>query len=138
MERTPAGLRERGCSTGFERSRRSPARRSRTLGDLGIEPGFAKTPTGARRTAPEIADFLPREARLVADELTDAGRDARLLVLGGDCTAHAGAMAGLRRAHLGGRIGLAWFDAHGDFNTPDITPSGNVWGMPSGDDLRPR
>ena len=25
---------------------------------------------------------------------------------------------------------LAWFDAHGDFNTPDTTPSGNVWGMP--------
>lgn len=28
------------------------------------------------------------------------------------------------------RIALAWFDAHGDFNTPDTTPSGNVWGMP--------
>ncbi len=28
------------------------------------------------------------------------------------------------------RLGLAWFDAHGDFNTPDTTPSGNVWGMP--------
>jgi arginase len=25
---------------------------------------------------------------------------------------------------------MAWFDAHGDFNTPDTTPSGNVWGMP--------
>ena len=30
----------------------------------------------------------------------------------------------------GDRLGLAWFDAHGDFNTPETTPSGNVWGMP--------
>ena len=52
------------------------------------------------------------------------------LVLGGDCTSHAGALAGIRRARPGIRLGLAWFDAHGDFNTPDTTPSGNVWGMP--------
>ena len=54
----------------------------------------------------------------------------RLLVLGGDCTAHAGAMAGLRAARPDARFAIAWFDAHGDFNTPDTTPSGNVWGMP--------
>ncbi len=51
-------------------------------------------------------------------------------MLGGDCTSHAGALAGIRRARPGIRLGLAWFDAHGDFNTPDTTPSGNVWGMP--------
>jgi arginase len=28
------------------------------------------------------------------------------------------------------RIGLVWFDAHGDFNTPQTTPSGNLGGMP--------
>ena len=54
----------------------------------------------------------------------------RLLILGGDCTAHAGAMAGLRAARPDARYAIAWFDAHGDFNTPDTTPSGNVWGMP--------
>ena len=37
---------------------------------------------------------------------------------------------GIRRARPDIRLGLAWFDAHGDFNTPDTTPSGNVWGMP--------
>jgi arginase len=56
--------------------------------------------------------------------------DGRLLILGGDCTAHAGAMAGLRAARPAARLAIAWFDAHGDFNTPDTTPSGNVWGMP--------
>ena len=64
------------------------------------------------------------------DVPTQPVQPARLLILGGDCTAHAGALAGLRRARPEGRIALAWFDAHGDFNTPDTTPSGNVWGMP--------
>ena len=59
-----------------------------------------------------------------------AGDAARLFIVGGDCTAHAGAMAGLRAADPGRRLAIAWFDAHGDFNTPDTTPSGNVWGMP--------
>jgi arginase len=36
----------------------------------------------------------------------------------------------LRRHRPGRRLALAWFDAHGDFNTPATTPSGNVWGMP--------
>ena len=53
-----------------------------------------------------------------------------LFVIGGDCTSHAGAMAGIRRARPGIRLGICWFDAHGDFNTPATTPSGNVWGMP--------
>jgi arginase len=28
------------------------------------------------------------------------------------------------------RIALVWFDAHGDLNTPETSPSGNLWGMP--------
>jgi arginase family enzyme len=74
-----------------------------------------------------IAEYLPREAAMVAAAVA-AGE--RLLVLGGDCCAHAGAMAGLRRAAPARRLAIAWFDAHGDSNTPDTTPSGHVWGMP--------
>ena len=55
---------------------------------------------------------------------------ARLLVLGGDCTTHSGTMAALKRRSPGARFAIAWFDAHGDFNIPETTPSGNVWGMP--------
>ena len=59
-----------------------------------------------------------------------AGADARLLLLGGDCTSHTAAMAGLKRRSPKARLAIAWFDAHGDFNIPTTTPSGNVWGMP--------
>jgi len=52
----------------------------------------------------------------------------RPLVLGGCCCAHVGAVRGLAARH--GRIGVVWFDAHGDLNTPESSPSGNAWGMP--------
>jgi len=52
----------------------------------------------------------------------------RPLVLGGCCCAHIGAVEGL--AARSNSIGLVWFDAHGDLNTPETSPSGNLWGMP--------
>jgi arginase len=52
----------------------------------------------------------------------------RPLVLGGCCCAHVGAARGLAERY--GRIGVIWFDAHGDLNTPATSPSGNLWGMP--------
>lgn len=57
-----------------------------------------------------------------------AALPARPLVLGGCCCAHVGAVEGL--AAREGRLGLVWLDAHGDLNTPETSPSGNLWGMP--------
>ena len=34
----------------------------------------------------------------------------------------------LARRH--GRVAVVWLDAHGDLNTPESSPSGNLWGMP--------
>jgi arginase family enzyme len=65
------------------------------------------------------------------EEQTEALAQAlptRPLVLGGCCCAHVGAVRGL--AARGGRLGLVWLDAHGDLNTPETSPSGNLWGMP--------
>jgi arginase len=52
----------------------------------------------------------------------------RPLVLGGCCCAHVGAVEALAARH--GRIALVWLDAHGDLNTPETSPSGDLWGMP--------
>ena len=53
------------------------------------------------------------------------------LILGGDHSIAVGTVAGVTQAGSGGRgdIGLLWFDAHADMNTPETTPSGNVHGM---------
>jgi len=52
----------------------------------------------------------------------------RPLVLGGCCCAHVGAVRGL--VGRVDRLAVVWLDAHGDLNTPETSPSGNLWGMP--------
>jgi arginase len=76
---------------------------------------------------PEVAvveaGSLAEQARQVAAALPELP-----LVLGGCCCSHVGAVEGL--AARGDRLALVWFDAHGDLNTPETSPSGNAWGMP--------
>ena len=50
------------------------------------------------------------------------------LILGGEDSVLMGLIEGLKRG-LKKRIGLIYFDAHGDFNTPETTPSGLIGGM---------
>jgi arginase len=50
------------------------------------------------------------------------------LVLGGDHSIAMGTVAGL--LDVWGDVGVLWIDAHGDINTPETTPSGNIHGMP--------
>jgi arginase len=57
-----------------------------------------------------------------------AGLPARPLVLGGCCCAHVGAIRSLAARHE--RLAVVWLDAHGDLNTPETSPTGNLWGMP--------
>ena len=54
------------------------------------------------------------------------------LVLGGDHSQAIGTISGVAE-HYQARnqeIGVIWFDAHTDMNTPDTSPSGNIHGMP--------
>lgn len=51
--------------------------------------------------------------------------------LGGDHSISMGSVSGVARwcAERGQELFVLWFDAHGDFNTPGISPSGNLHGM---------
>jgi arginase len=77
----------------------------------------------------EITSTCAKEAELVVKTLT-AGKVP--LVLGGDHSIAVGTVSGVaefyRRQNQ--KIGLIWFDAHSDINTPSSSPSGNVHGMP--------
>jgi arginase len=130
QEQTPVRLRELGLLELLAARPGLGGAALRDAGDLVIEPGFHEDPHPTAKNAAAIAEFLPRERELVERALGEASDGARLLILGGDCTAHAGATAGLRADLPGRRLAIAWFDAHGDFNTPETTPSGDVWGMP--------
>jgi arginase len=54
------------------------------------------------------------------------------LILGGDHSIAIGSFAGAASYYKkqNETLGLIWFDAHADMNTPDSTPSGNIHGMP--------
>jgi arginase len=54
------------------------------------------------------------------------------LILGGDHSIAAGAVSGVASYFRKEKkqIGYIWLDAHGDMNTPESSPSGNVHGMP--------
>ncbi|WAA09385.1 arginase [Fervidibacillus albus] len=50
------------------------------------------------------------------------------LVLGGDHSIAIGTIAGVSKFFH--QLGVIWYDAHGDLNTPETSPSGNIHGMP--------
>jgi arginase len=78
---------------------------------------------------PEVAETCKALAQVVARTLAEG---ALPLLLGGDHSLAIGSLAGAA-AHFRKRrqkIGLVWLDAHGDMNTPETSPSGNIHGMP--------
>ena len=54
------------------------------------------------------------------------------LILGGDHSIAIGTLSGISAyaGRHGKKVGLIWIDAHGDINTPETSPSGNIHGMP--------
>lgn len=78
---------------------------------------IAELPDGAWTaeiaTAFELMRMLSRGVREAVDD------DSLPIVLVGNCNTAVGTLAG-----LGPDTGVAWFDAHGDFNTPDTTATG--------------
>lgn len=67
----------------------------------------------------------------VCEAIYQAGRDAveagRLpIFLGGDHSLAIGSIGGITHQQP---AGVLWIDAHGDFNTPSSSPSGNIHGM---------
>jgi arginase len=73
----------------------------------------------------QIKEACERIARRVAAAASDGHVP---IVLGGDHSIALGTLGGLAATHGSG--GALWFDAHGDLNTPETSPSGNVHGMP--------
>jgi arginase len=106
------------------------------LGALGIDTadrGNVATPVAEATAAHDPrARFLPAikaTCERIAELVGEALDEARIpIVLGGDHSIGLGTLGGLAARHGPGAV--LWIDAHGDLNTPETTPSGNVHGMP--------
>jgi len=79
---------------------------------------------------PEKGDGeVPRRVAVLHRAVADAvAGTARPLLLSGDCPASLAVVASLQRRNR--EVAVVWLDAHGDFNTPAITISGYLGGMP--------
>jgi arginase len=93
-------------------------------GNLAIRDRQLLPPTGGLA-------FLPEVVR-ASERVYNAGKRALArghlpIFLGGDHSIAAGSVGGVTHDEP---KGVLWIDAHGDFNTPETSPSGNLHGMP--------
>jgi arginase len=93
------------------------------------EPASRQPPNPRARFLDEIAECC-RALRGRVEGILEDG--AFPLVVGGDHSIACGTVAAISSFHhrRKAKIGLIWFDAHGDFNTPETSESGNIHGMP--------
>ena len=99
--------------------------------DFPVPVGTAATinPRLPEQGAGEAGGAVPSRITVLHRAVVDAvAGAARPLLLSGDCLTGLAVAAGLQRRHR--EIAVVWLDAHGDFNTPAITISGYLAGMP--------
>ncbi len=86
-------------------------------------------PQDGYRHLPQVVAWNEAVHTAVYTELT-AGRVP--VMLGGDHCLAIGSISAVARycREQGKKLRVLWLDAHADFNTADVTPSGNIHGMP--------
>ncbi len=92
-----------------------------------VETALAETRARGAEQARFLDEILDTCARISTEVERVREEGFVPLVLGGDHSIAIGTLSGLAASGSGG---VLWLDAHGDLNTPETTPSGNVHGMP--------
>jgi arginase len=94
-----------------------------------VEPDYQATPDENPKYLKEVLASCHNMADAVEGILSDG---AFPVILGGDHAIAMGTFSGISRYSKknGEEIGLVWFDAHADTNTPETSGSGNLHGMP--------
>jgi arginase len=134
---TDVGAAERGASMGPEALRvaglkRALEERGLTVldrGNLGGPENPSAPPVAGYRHLAEVMAWN----RLVHAAVREELQDGRLpVLLGGDHSLGIGSISAVARhcRQHGRKLRVLWLDAHADFNTPTLSPSGNLHGMP--------
>jgi arginase len=116
-----ARLRQRVAGLGYE---------VRDMGDLRMECPAEPPPPGEKLRY--LREIQAACEQLAADVKTALEGGELPVVLGGDHSIAIGSVSGVASFYRarGESVGLVWFDAHADMNTPETSPSGNIHGMP--------
>lgn len=131
------GASKRGAAGGPDAIRRTDLQKS--LESLGLEvedAGDVAVPKSGKVGNPKLkyAGLIGKVCEDLAKKTYGAVKAGAVPVtLGGDHSLAMGSVSGVARYAREEKkrsIGLIWVDAHGDINTPETSPSGNVHGMP--------
>lgn len=101
----------------------------RDVGDLAGPDNPELPPVDGYRHLGEVVEWN----RTLYDAMSTELADGRMpIVLGGDHCLGIGSIAAVADhcRRTGKRLRVIWVDAHADFNTAELTPSGNIHGMP--------
>lgn len=136
-----AGRRGVGMGPSAVRIARLPAMLER-IGYSFVDEGDVHVPAPETQPSGEVkAKYLPLITKVCSEVATQVKSfldDGDLpLVIGGDHSIAIGSISGVashlkttKKTEDASRLGVIWFDAHADINTPATTPSGNIHGMP--------
>jgi arginase len=134
---TDIGANDRGASMGPEALRVAglqPALIARGLnvidrGNLNGPANPWQPPVGGYRHLPGVIEWNRKVHEAVYADL-QAGQLP--VLLGGDHCLSIGSISAVARRcrDIGKRLRVLWLDAHADFNTSELSPSGNIHGMP--------
>lgn len=112
-----AGLKERLERIGYE---------VKDEGDILVEREKAVTEKGSNL---KNLNVIVETNQRLCDKVDAVMKEGRFpVVIGGDHSLALGTIKGV--LHNVPKLGVIWFDAHGDINTDETTPSGNIHGMP--------
>jgi arginase len=113
----------------------SLAEHIRNLGGVAIDYGNAEIikPTGPDTGNPKYLREMTASCQNIANAVKKVLADGAFpVILGGDHSIAIGTFSAISSFYRenGREIGLIWFDAHADINTPETTMTGNIHGMP--------
>ena len=97
---------------------------ARDLGDVKLPPLNRDVDQGRIKNL----DNFALASETIYKKTRTMDRDRSAVFLGGECSLIVGSLAGLCEV-FEGRPGMLWMDSHGDFNTPESSPSGYIGGM---------
>ena len=134
---TDIGAAHRGASMGPEALRvahlgEAIARRGVEVRDLGDVAGPRNPLTGPVEGYRHLDEVIAWNRAVFDASSAELAAGRIPIMLGGDHCLAIGSIAAVA-AHAraqGKKLRVLWLDAHADFNTSDITPSGNIHGMP--------
>lgn len=96
------------------------------LGDIAVNrPAVPSTDNTNLKNLQQVLEANTTLAQHVDQEIA---KDRFPLILGGDHSIAIGSLAGIAKHYE--NLGVIWYDAHGDLNTEETSPSGNIHGMP--------